>query len=206
MLPLKKITCIRITDTIEDAIRIIDEQQLLSLPIIDGTKFAGVLSKQYIYEEFFKEGNCEKQEFLQKKVQDFIKTTIETIPEDMWIETAAARFITSKVRFIPIADENNVLLGIVTQQAVFKQYQKMFGEKHNSLVIYTYDIRGTLGKICEAIAKTGGDIRNMMIQNTEVMNLIEVFFRIEAADFGKVVKTLEKHGYDIRDVKYAVPE
>ena len=58
-----------------------------------------------------------------------------------------------KVRFIPITNEQNKLLGIVTQQAVFKEYQKIFGNKHNSMAIYTYDIRGVLGKICELIAK-----------------------------------------------------
>jgi acetoin utilization protein AcuB len=111
-------------------------------------------------------------------------------------------FIHSKVRFIPITNDTGKLLGIVTQQAVFKEYQKIFGDKHNSMAIYTYDIKGILGKICELIAKEGGDICNMMVIPTDVMDLAEVFLRVEAPNFEKVVRTLERHGYDVRDVKY----
>ena len=61
----------------------------------------------------------------------------------------------------------------------------------------TYDIRGVLGKICELIAKEGGDICNMMVIPTDVMDLAEIFLRVEAPDFERVVRALERHGYDV---------
>lgn len=202
MLPYERLSCIEVTDTIRKAIEIINEQELLSLPVVDGQNFVGVLSKQFVFESYFECDNCSKEEFLDKKVQEFMKTKIDTIAMDMRIEEAAAKFITSKVRFIPITDEQNHLMGIITQQAVFKQYQKMFGHKHNSLVVYSYDSRGTLAKMCEVIAKAGGDIRNMLVMHTDVMNLVEIFLRIDAEDFDKVVKSLIKHKFDVRDVEY----
>lgn len=111
-------------------------------------------------------------------------------------------FIHTKVRFIPIIDSNDNLLGIVTQQAVFKQYQKMFGHRHNSFVIYTYDYRGVVARIMETIAKAGGDVRNMLVARTETMDLVEIFYRIECKDFSKVLKALEKQKFDVRDIKY----
>lgn len=202
MLPFESLSCIEVTDTIQTAIDVINQHELLSLPVVDGQKFVGVLSKQFIFEEFFRMEDCGKEEFLQKKVQEFMKSTIETISAEARIEEAAIQFIASKVRFIPVTDENDQLLGIVTQQAVFKQYQKMFGQEHNSLVIYSYDSRGTLANMCETIAKAGGDIRNMLIMHTEVLNLVEIFLRIEAEDFEKVVKALIRQKFDVRDVKY----
>lgn len=167
------------------------------------TAVCGVFcSKQFLFEEFFRNYTGTREEFAQRKVMEFMKTRIETIGENTRIEEAAAMFITSKVRFIPITNEQNKLLGIVTQQAVFKEYQKIFGNKHNSMAIYTYDIRGVLGKICELIAKEGGDICNMMVIPTDVMDLAEIFLRVEAPDFERVVRALERHGYDVRDVKY----
>ena len=70
------------------------------------------------------------------------------------------------------------------------------------MAIYTYDIKGVLGKICELISREGGDICNMMVIPTEVMDLAEVFLRVEAPDFERVVRALERRGYDVRDVKY----
>lgn len=202
MMPFHKLTCISVEHTVGEALKIIDEQGLLSLPVVNGQEFIGVLSKQYLFEAYFKDFTGTKEAFVSQKVQEFMKTKIETIGENTRIEEAAALFINSKVRFIPITNDRNKLLGIVTQQAVFKEYQKIFGNKHNSMAIYTYDIRGVLGKICELIAKEGGDICNMMVIPTEVMDLAEIFLRVEAKDFERVVRGLERHGYDVRDVKY----
>ncbi len=202
MMPYYKLACISLDNTVEEAMKIIDEQGLLSLPVVKEKEFIGVLSKQYLFEEYFKNYTGTRESFMQRPVKDFMKAKIDTIGENTRIEEAAAMFITSKVRFIPITNERNILLGIVTQQAVFKEYQKIFGNKHNSMAIYTYDIRGVLGKICELIAKEGGDICNMMVIPTDVMDLAEIFLRVEAPDFERVVRALERHGYDVRDVKY----
>lgn len=202
MMPYHKLACISLDNTVEEAMKIIDEQGLLSLPVVKEREFIGVLSKQYLFEEYFKNFTGTKEAFMQRRVEEFMKAKIDTIGENTRIEEAAALFITSKVRFIPITNDRNMLLGIVTQQAVFKEYQKIFGNKHNSMAIYTYDIRGVLGKICELIAKEGGDICNMMVIPTDVLDLAEIFLRVEAPDFERVVRALERHGYDVRDVKY----
>ena len=202
MLPFSKLTCIRVDNTVGEALETIDERGLLSLPVVDGNEFIGVLSKQYLFEEYFKSFSGTKEEFAAREVKEFMHSKIETIGENTRIEEAAAMFITSKVRFIPITNDKNVLLGIVTQQAVFKEYQKIFGDKHNSLAIYTYDMHGLLGKVCELIAREGGDICNIMVIPTEVLDLMEIFLRVEAPNFERVVRALERHGYDVRDVKY----
>lgn len=202
MIPFSKLVRINLNDTLEHAMEVIDTNNLLSLPVVDGKKFIGVLSKQYTYEYYFKNWNKEKEEFLKEPVSLLMKDKIETVSENKRIEEVAVMFINSKVRFIPITDEDGNLQGIVTQQAVFKQYQKMFGQRHNSFVIYTYDYRGVLARIMETVAKSGGDIRNMLVSHTETIDLVEIFMRIECKDFKKVVKALEKQKFDVRDIKY----
>ena len=148
MMPFSKLACISVENTVEEAMKIIDEQGLLSLPVVDGQQFVGVLSKQFLFEEFFRNYTGTREEFAQRKVMEFMKTRIETIGENTRIEEAAAMFITSKV------------------------------------------------------AKEGGDICNMMVIPTDVMDLAEIFLRVEAPDFERVVRALERHGFDVRDVKY----
>ena len=53
MMPFSKLACISVENTVEEAMKIIDEQGLLSLPVVDGQQFVGVLSKQFLFEEFF---------------------------------------------------------------------------------------------------------------------------------------------------------
>ena len=201
MVPFAQLQCLSVEDSLDHALHVIDSNHLLSLPVVDGKKFIGVLSKQFVYEVYFREYQGTKEEFLQKKVQDMIRTEVMTIGADTAIEDAASIFITSKIRFIPVTDKKQELLGIITHQAVFKEYQKLFGHRGDELTIYTYNFKGTLAKITEVIAKNGGDIRNIIQRDTDVMGLQEVYMRIVCKDFGKLVKALKKKGFDARVIQ-----
>lgn len=201
MIPIKKLTCINVDNTLREALSLIEDKILLSLPVVDGSKYIGVLSKQHMFETFFKQEQESKEVFLDRKVKELMFAKVQSIAGSIRIEEAAVLFIDSKVRFLAIVDDKGELEGIVTQQAIFKQYQLSFGQQHNSLVIYTNDYRGMIANITHIIAKNGGDIRNMIMFHTEVMNLMEIFMRIDAEDFDKVIEALEKNNIDVRDVK-----
>lgn len=199
MIPFNQLQCLSIENTLEEALNIIEENRLLSLPVIDGKKFVGILSKENMYEEYFM--NCEtlsKTEFLNKKVEELVKSKIMTIGQDVPIEDAAALFITSKYRFIPIVDDKNELIGIITHQSIFKQYQKIFGERVNVLTIYTSNFKGVVAKMADTIAKAGGNIKNIVQIDTNVMNLQEIYLSIECEDFEKIVMALKKNGFNVR--------
>lgn len=199
MIPFSQLQCLSIDNTIEEALNIIEENRLLSLPVVDGKQFVGVLSKEHIYEEYFKNFEAlSKLDFLNKKVKELVKTKIMNINQELPIEDAAAIFITSKYRFIPIVDNKNHLLGIVTHQSIFKQYQKIFGDRVNVLTIYTSNFKGTIAKMTDTIAKAGGNIKNIVQMDTNVMNLQEIYLSIDCEDFDKVVMALKKNGYNVR--------
>ena len=203
MIPANQLQCISVDNSLKEALHIIDSNNLLSLPVVDGKKFVGVLSKQFVYETYFRNFEGSKEEFLEKKVSEMIKTAIMTIPKDTPIEDAASIFITSKIRFIPITDEDNKLLGIITHQAIFKEYQKIFGNSDENVVtIYCHNFKGALSKIAEIIAKNGGNIKNIVQKDTDVMGLQEVYIRIECKNFDKIVKELCKKGFDARKKKH----
>ena len=199
MIPFNQLQCLSVDNTLEEALNIIEENRLLSLPVIDGKQFVGVLSKEHMYEEYFKNyESLSKLDFLNRKVKNFAKTKIMTINQELPIEDAAAIFITSKYRFIPITDSKNNLVGIVTHQSIFKQYQKIFGDRVNVLTIYTSNFKGTIAKMTDTIAKAGGNIKNIVQIDTNVMNLQEIYLSIDCEDFDKVVMALKKNGYNVR--------
>lgn len=198
MIPYVDLKCISVDNTIGEALALIDEHQLLSMPVIDKKKFIGVLSKQHVYEQFFRAFEESKDTFLNRKVSEMMKTKLVSVTEDTPIEEAAAIFIASKFRFIPVLNKNEELVGIVTQQAIFKEYQKLFGKDFDTFTIYSYDYKGTLAKIAETIAKHDANIKNIVIINTETMGLQEIFCRVECKDFDEVTRALTKKGFDVR--------
>lgn len=198
MIPYVDLKCISIDNTIEEALALIDEHQLLSMPVVDDKLFIGALSKQHIFEEYFRNYTGTKEEFLQRRISEFMRVKLISVSEDTTIEEAAAIFIASKFRFIPVLNKSDELVGIVTQQAIFKEYQKLFGKNFDTFTIYSYDYKGTLAKIAETIAKHNGNIKNIVIINTETMGLQEIFVRVECEDFDDITKALMKKGFDVR--------
>lgn len=198
LIPKAKLHTISLNATVKEALDIIDRNNMLSLPVMDGECFVGALSKQFIYESYFKLTDCTKDEFLDKKVTEFMSYKLPVAKESDPIDKAAEMFIQSKFRFIPVVNGHDDFVGIVTQQAVFKEYQKLFGSGYNSMTICFYDYQGSLARIAKIINKAGADIKNSVIMNTDTMGLHELFVRVECEDFEKLKLTLESEGYDVR--------
>ena len=198
LIPKAKLHTISLNATVKEALDIIDRNNMLSLPVMDGECFVGALSKQFIYESYFKLTDCTRDEFLDKKVTEFMSYKLPVAKESDPIDKAAEMFIQSKFRFIPVVNGHEDFVGIVTQQAVFKEYQKLFGSGYNSMTICFYDYQGSLARIAKIINKAGADIKNSVIMNTDTMGLHELFVRVECEDFEKLKLTLESEGYDVR--------
>ncbi len=199
MIPSNQLVCLNADTTVEEALNLLEENRLLSLPVLKENKFFGVFSKETVFEEYFKNyDSVSKLEFLKKSIEDFVKTHIITISQNIPIEDAAAIFITSKYRFIPIVDEKNELQGIVTHQSIFKQYQNIFGDRVNVLTVYTSNFKGTIAKMTDTIAKAGGNIKNIVQIDTNVMNLQEIYLSVDCEDFDKIINALKKNGFNVR--------
>ncbi len=198
MIPYVDLKCISIDNTIEEALALIDEHQLLSMPVVNDKVFIGALSKQHIFEEYFRNYTGTKEEYLKRKINDLMRVKLISVSEDTTIEEAAATFIASKFRFIPVLNKSEELVGIITQQAIFKEYQKLFGKNYDTFTIYSYDYKGTLAKIAETVAKHNGNIKNIVIINTETMGLQEIFVRVDCQNFDDMIKALAKKGFDVR--------
>lgn len=200
MIPTKELAVINLHDSIGDAIKAIDERRMLSLPVLDGEKFVGVLAKGSLYEAFFNEADCSKEEFMKREISSFVKTDVVSCTEDTRLEEAASMFLSSEVRFIPVTDAANHLLGIITQQAVFKQYKSLFDSKYDSITIVIDNYKGALARLGEIISNAGGNIVNFVQVDTELMNLIELHISVDAPDFDQVLDALSKNSFDVREV------
>ncbi len=200
ILPANKLTVISMKDTAQKAIQIIEENGFLSLPVIEGKKFVGLLSKQFIYDEFFKSGETDYNKFFQKPVAEFMITPLEAVKDSTPVEEAAEMFFESKIRFLPVVDNNNDFVGILTQKALFNLITKVFGLHDAKLVILASDFSGTIAKISEIIYKHGANITNIVQMDTGLMEVKEISIRLECDNLDKLVEKLKNSGIKVREV------
>lgn len=199
MTPVSELTVLKPSDTAKYAMQLIEENGFLSLPVADEKTFVGFLSKQFIYDLYFKEKNGDFDQFLTKTVSEFIFDKIETISPDILVEEAADIFFKNKIRFIPVVGDHNEFMGIVTQNALFGILTKIYGLHDPKISILTDDFKGVLTKIAETISKNDGNITNIALLDTEVMGIQEISIRLEGQDIDKIVKKLEEKGFKVRD-------
>ncbi|MDF2678737.1 MAG: putative CBS:Amino acid-binding, partial [Bacillota bacterium] len=179
ILPVNKIITLSPNDTAEKAIHVIEENGFLSLPVVEDRKFLGFLSKQFIYDEFFKSGETDYKKFFQKTVSDFISTPLEAVKDNTPVEKAAEIFFKSKIRFLPVVDNNGYFVGILTQKALFDIITKVFGLYDAKIVILANDLAGVIAKISEIIYKHGANITNIVQMDTGLAEFQEITIRLE---------------------------
>ncbi len=199
ILPANKLTTLSTKDTAQKAIQIIEENGFLSLPVVEEKKFLGFLSKQFIYDEFFKSGETDYNKFFQKTVAEFITTPLEAVKESTPVEKAAEIFFASKIRFLPVVDNNDNFVGILTHIALFDVIIKVFGLHDAKLVILASDFSGVIAKISEIIYKHGANITNIVQMETGLMEVNEISIRLEGKDLEKLVEKLKNNGIKVRE-------
>lgn len=200
ILPVNKIITLSPKDTAEKAIQVIEENGFLSLPVVEDRKFLGFLSKQFIYDEFFKSGETDYKKFFQKTVAEFISTPLEAIKDSTPVEKAAEIFFKSKIRFLPVVDNNGYFVGILTQKALFDIITKVFGLYDAKIVILANDLAGVIAKISEIIYKHGANITNIVQMDTGLAEFQEITIRLECENLDKLVEKLKNNGIKVREV------
>lgn len=199
MISSEKLSKVSIQDTVGEAIQLIDSHNLLSLPVVEGNRFVGVISKKYIFEEFFNKVQ-DQEVFLQRRVAEFMKTKLESVKENDLIEVAVEILANKNLQFIPVLNQKEELVGIVTHKAIFKTFTKILGFGHTRIVVTTHDMKGRLAKLAEIISRQGGNIISIAEVDLEVMDLKEIILRVDVEDTKKLIKTLNDSGLTVRRV------
>lgn len=200
VLPANKLIALSPKDTAQKAIQIIEDNGFLSLPVVEEKKFLGFLSKQFIYDKFFKSGETDYNKFFQKKVAEFITTPLEAVKDSTPVENAAEIFFNSKIRFLPVVDGNGDFVGILTQKAIFDIVVKVFGLNDAKLVILSNDFQGVIAKISEIIYKHGANITNIVQMDTGLAEFKEITIRVECSNLNSLVEKLRNNGIKVREV------
>lgn len=199
MIPVEKLTVVDLGATIGDTINLIDTNQLLSLPVVTGKSFVGVISKKYIFEEYFKNPE-EKEEFLKRPISELMKTKIAAVKERDLVEVPGQILANHNLQFVAVENEKGEFIGIVTHKAIFRTFNKILGVGHTRIEVTTRDVKGRLATLTDIITKQGVNIISIAEIDLEVMNLREIILRVDTKNIKALVQALNEGGFTVRRV------
>jgi len=189
----RKLVTIDRKTTIQETISLMKKHSIRHLPVVEEGRLVGLVT----------EGDM-RQVFVASLIEELsiddvmIKDPI-TVKVDTEIDDAARVIHYNKIGGLPVIDENQRLLGIITVADIMAAFIELMGVLKSSSRI---DI--VLGRNPEAfedvsriISSKGGKIISVgMLPQSNGEESIH-FFRLEKRRVGKIVDALEKAGYKV---------
>ncbi|MCS6784311.1 MAG: CBS domain-containing protein [Candidatus Caldarchaeum sp.] len=111
----RKPITVREDATIHDVIRIMAEQNIGFLVVVEGSNYVGVLSERDVIRSLAEEKN------LDKTVGSFCKRDIIKLSADKTVEDAAQVMGKHRIRHVVVVDEKDNLVGVVSARDVLEE-------------------------------------------------------------------------------------
>ncbi len=202
MLSKEKLTTVELEESLGSALEKIKKGDFLSLPVIDGDEFRGILMKEAIYRNYLESGKSDKEEYLNNtKVKDIYNDKYESISANERIEKASYLLKEFRTPFLPVFSSNNKFVGILTHFAIFNAFSEIFGiDKGTRIVVNMFDLPGQLARLTDVIRKENVNIINFAIMDPKVLDLIQVILRVDTEDVDRLVDKIQSAGFKIGEV------
>ncbi|AHF81366.1 IMP dehydrogenase [Thermococcus paralvinellae] len=145
-------------ETVDYALFLMEREGIDGLPVIEGDKVIGILSKKDIAT---KEG---------QKVKDIMTKEVITVSEDVSVEEAMKIMVENKIDRLPVVDSDGKLIGLITMSDLVlrKKFKNAVRDKNGDLIVAAavgpFDLKRAL-----ALDKAGVDV--IVIDTAHAHNL-----------------------------------
>ncbi|MEG2353980.1 MAG: CBS domain-containing protein [Clostridium sp.] len=200
MLGEEKLVTVSPKETVKKALELIEENKFLSIPVSDGNKFYGTISKERIYTFYFEKSLDRKSLLEEFLVENIMRVDVPIIDPMEQVEEAAHFLATKNTAFVAVIDSNKNFKGIVTHNAVFKQFTELFGLNNGKRVsVIAYDIPGQISKLSKIITENNGDIISFVVVDPKsVTDVKEIVVRVKSNNFDEILKKIKNAGFKLQ--------
>lgn len=192
-------------DTLEKALADLEGHGFTTFPVVDGPEFLGVITRRRIFEDYFKSGNGDRQDFLRTNlVKDYLITDVQIVSSNDLLDEVLFRFLDSRYDFLPVVSDGR-FIGIITRNAMLNAFIKGMGLNKNAhkIAILVSDFKGTLAKLTNLISNQDADILGIVSFDPEIMNMKFVEITVRTEHFRNLVDILELNGFSVRESRMA---
>ncbi len=205
----EKLRTVTMESSVTEAFSLMKENNIRRLPVVDKDKVLGIVTLTDLNQASPSSATTlsihELNYLLAKtKIKDILpkKQKLVTIGPNNYIETAAKLMRENKISGLPVVDENDKLVGIVTETDIFDAFIDILGVKrtHTRIDFFTSDRPGTIAEITGMIAEKGKNILNTVVFFDKKKNKYKMVVRLEELDCQDVIEALKDRGHEVESV------
>lgn len=192
-----------------EAMQLLREHKFRRLPVVDKDgKLVGIVSERdllYASPSPASSLSIWEMNYLlaQLKIEEIMTKKVITTTPDAPIEEAAHLMVTNKVGGLPVVDENNKVVGVITETDIFKTFVEMLGGGEPGLRIYLQvpEGRGVLAQLATAISELGGNIVSVGTFYGQTPEERRLLVKVRGVAKEQLVDTLEALGDHVLDAR-----
>jgi len=186
----KEVITIDADASMQDAIKILNQNHIRMLPVLKNDKLVGIITDRDLKKASASDATTlDVHELLylimKIKVKNIMVKPVISVPENYTVEEAAAMMLDQKISGVPVVDESEGLVGVITQTDIFKVLISLtgMGTKGVQVCLQIQDRSGTIKIVADIIRKYHGKIASILTSFDQVPEgYRKVYFRFFGVD------------------------
>jgi len=202
---------VRANTPFQDALKLMRDHQCRRLPVVNKQgKLVGIVSERDLLHAAPSSATSlsiwEVQYLLTKiQIKEIMTKDVVTTAPDTPLEDTARLMVTRKIGGLPVVDEHDSVVGIITETDIFETFVEMFGGGHAGvrLTLEVPERKGVLALLASTIRDLGGRIESIGTFRGEVNGQQRIVIRVRDLSKSQLVEKIEALGdrvVDARDV------
>ena len=201
----KDVVTIDADDSMQNAIYILQEKNIKVLPVMEKGKIVGIITDRDLKKASPSDATTlDMHELLflisKIKIRDLMKKPVYTVPPDLTIEEAAEMLLEKRISGLPVVDEAEQLVGIITRSDIFRLIISLtgLGKKGIQFALRIKDMPGPIKEVRELIHAYKGRTAGIMTSSENAPDgYLNIYFRVYNIDREKLpalIQEIEKKG------------
>lgn len=193
---------------ISKAVEIMRKNHFHRLPVVDDQgKLIGLVTGGLVKEKSGANSTAlsiyELNYLLSKtQVQDIMIKDVKTITQDVFVEAAAQTMLENEISVLPVVDENNKVIGIITDKDIFQAFVELLGYRHQGtrFILGATDTPGEFAPMAKLFGDNNANLDSLAVYHTKDRGAEIVVKASGSIPVEDMAQILVDAGYDLRSI------
>lgn len=196
----KDVITINADDSMSDATKMLKEHHISRVPVMKNGKLVGIVTDRDLKRASASDASSlEIHELLfllsKIKAKDIMTKNPITVPMDFTVEETAEILMKNKISGVPVVDEKKQVVGIITQNDIFKALISLTGISRRGIMfgLTVEDRPGSIKEVTDIIRKYDGRMVSILSSYDRVeKGYRRVYIRFYGIDRSKLLQLREE--------------
>ena len=136
------------------------------------------------------------------QVKDIMITDVKTISQDVFVEEAAQTMLENEISVLPVVDENNKVIGIITDKDIFQAFVELLGYRHQGtrFILGATDTPGEFAPMAKLFGDNNANLDSLAVYHTKDRGAEIVVKASGSIPVEDMAQILVDAGYDLRSI------